>query len=301
MPFRIGRGGSPLGYGASRGGSGKIRLLIALAIGLFALGSYFFSGQENPITGETQRVGLSPDQEVALGLSSAPELIQQMGGEVPEGTPAADLVDRVGGELLAANPDLAKGPYQFEFYLLDDPQTVNAFALPGGPVFITTALLERMQNTAQLAGVLGHEVGHVVHRHSAQRMAKANLFQGLAGAAVIGASEDYRGGQMAAVIASTVGDVTLKSYGRQDELESDDAGLGYMAGAGYDPAAMIEVMRILKESSGGGGGPEWTQTHPNPDSRIERIEAYLKEHRDDLARMDLGDGEPIRVARDGPG
>src|SRR5205823_4237900 len=94
------------------------------------------------------------------------------------------LVEQVGAEVVA-NSDASKTDYKYQFHLLNDDQTVNAFALPGGQVFITDALLTRLKTKGELAGVLGHEVGHVVARHSAAHMAKAQLTQGLTGAAVI--------------------------------------------------------------------------------------------------------------------
>ena len=117
---------------------GRARLVIAAIIALFAVITYFGSTSENPLTGEKQRVAMTPEQEIALGYKSAPEMAAQMGG-VSRNAQAVALVQRV-GEGLARQSVAAKSPYKFSFRVLADPKTVNAFALPGGPVFITEGL-----------------------------------------------------------------------------------------------------------------------------------------------------------------
>ena len=141
------------------------------------------------------------------------------------------LVQRVGDQLVAQSV-AAKSPYKFSFHVLADPKTVNAFALPGGPIFITEGLLRLLKTEAELAGVLGHEIGHVIARHSSERLAKQQLTQGLLGALVVG-SGDYTTAQ----IGQMVGSMINMSYGREDELESDALGIRIMAEAGYDPRA----------------------------------------------------------------
>ena len=288
----------PLGYGgySRRRGGGKGRLIIAAVMALFALGTFFFSTQTNPITGKSERVALSPADETRLGLSSAPEMAQQMGGAVPESDPRARLVSAVGNRLLdesGLRRKLAEAdvPWQFTFTLLGDERTVNAFALPGGPVFITEALFAQLENEAQLAGVLGHEIGHVVERHGAERMAKQQLGQGLIGAATVGTG-DYSAAQVGAV----VNNVIQSSYSREQELESDEYGLQYLVDAGYDPREMVRVMEILKAASGGrgGGAPEFMQTHPHPESRIEAIKKFVGREFPDGVPETLSTGQALR-------
>jgi predicted Zn-dependent protease len=217
------------------------------------------------------------DQEIALGLQSAPEMAAQFGGLHPN-QEAQALVDQVGERLI--NSTAAKDTaYQFEFNLLADDQTVNAFALPGGPIFITAALMDRLETEGQLAGVLAHEAGHVVARHSAEHIAKAQLTQGLSGAVIIAASDpdNPNSGQHAAAVAAVVGQMINMKYGRDDELESDRLGVRFMAEAGYDPRSLIRVMEILAEASGGQGPPEFASTHPSSERRIEQIQAAIQE------------------------
>ncbi len=253
----------------------KIRALIAVALALFTFVSYLMKGDKNPITGEKQRVGMSVEQEIALGINSRSEMAAQHGGLHHDPEARAD-VQRTGNQLVSAfEQDLARtgksDPYQYEFHLLADDQTVNAFALPGGQVFITYALYSQLQTKGQLAGVLGHEVGHVISRHSAQRIAKMQLTQGLAGAAGVAG-----GDRNSAQIAAMVGNLVNMKYGRSDELEADMWGIKLNVLAGYDPRAMLGVMEIL-EKSGGGNQPEILSTHPKPANRKGYIEDVIRE------------------------
>ena len=250
---------------------GRARLLIAALIAIVALFTYFGSTSLNPLTGEKQRVAMSPEQEIALGLKSAPELAAQMGG-LSQNTQARALVQRIGAKLVRESV-AAKSQYRYAFYVLADRRTVNAFALPGGPVFITEGLLGLLKSEAEVAAVLGHEIGHVLARHSSERLAKEQLTRGLVGALVVGTG-DYTSAQ----IGQLVGGMINMRYGREDELESDSLGVRIMVEAGYDPRAMIRVMEVLAQASGGSRQPEFFSTHPAPENRAARIkEAIAKQ------------------------
>jgi predicted Zn-dependent protease len=257
-------------------GGGKGRLIIAVIMAVVALAGYYGSRSFNPVTQETQHVDISPEQEVALGLQAAPQMAQQFGGLHPD-QQAQQLVDRVCQELVSrsAAKDTA---YDFDCHVLADEQTINAFALPGGQVFITAGLMGKLQTEGQLAGVLGHEIAHVVARHGAEHIAKARLTQGLTGAAVIATYDpDNPASQRNAAVAALIGQLVNMRFGRQDELESDRLGVRFMSEAGYDPRAMVEVMRILEEAAGGGRQPEFFSTHPNPANRVATIQAAIQE------------------------
>ncbi len=253
------------------------RFLLALIVAAISLIGYFGSSVFNPITEENQRVaGITPEQEVALGLQAAPEMAQQFGGLDPD--PAAQTkIDQI-GERLIARSAAAQSPYRFEFHVLDDPETINAFALPGGQVFITEGLLRRLKTDGQVAGVLGHEIAHVVARHGAEHIAKQQLTQGLTGAAVLATYDpsdpSSRG---SAAVAAMIGQLVTMRFGRQDELESDRLGVRFSSEAGYDPNSLIALMKILEESSEGNRPPEFFSTHPNPENRIQRIQAAIRE------------------------
>ncbi|MFN7961163.1 MAG: M48 family metalloprotease [Thermoanaerobaculia bacterium] len=251
------------------------RLLIALGIVVMGLITYWQTRSVNPVTGKVQHIALTTDQEIALGLQSAPGMAQQFGGLDPDDRAQA-FVTALGTKLVRSTV-ASSTPYQFSFHVLADDATVNAFALPGGPVFITHALLARLENEAQVAGVLGHEIGHVIGRHSAQQIAKSNLAESLVRAIGVAASDDQGNGRGAAALAGAIAQMVQMKYGRQDELESDTIGVKLMSDSGYDPRAMVRVMDILREATGGGQRqPEFMSTHPDPGNRQELIEATIE-------------------------
>jgi len=255
---------------------GIIKFIVAILLAAVSLVTYWCNTQENEFTGEKQHVDMTVDQEIALGLQAAPEMAQQYGGLHPDKQAAAAIKEL--GQRLVQNTEVKNSPYNFDFHLLADEQTVNAFALPGGQVFITAGLLNRLTSEAQVAGVLGHEIGHVVARHSAEQLAKAKLTQGLTGAAAIATYDPQNPStQSGAIVAAMIGRLMNMRYGREDELESDRLAVRLTGAAGYDPRAMIEVMKILEEAGGGAGGPEFLQTHPNPGNRIAEIERAIQE------------------------
>ncbi len=246
----------------------KGRLIIGVLIALFAIGSYFFKTSENPITGESQRIAMTAEQEIALGARTAPEMAAQMGG-ISRNEKATQAIKAIGARLVAGSI-AAKAPYRYSFHLLADPKTVNAFALPGGPIFITEGLLRLLKTEGEVAGVLGHEIGHVIARHSAERLAKQQLTQGLLTAVMMGTG-DYTATQLAQMVGSMIN----MKYGREDELESDSLGVRIMAEAGYDPTSMLRVMEVLDKASSGSRQPEFLSTHPNPGNRLEHIKAEI--------------------------
>ncbi|CAL2076492.1 Peptidase M48 Ste24p [Tenacibaculum dicentrarchi] len=252
-------------------GSAKVKLLIGAAIALFALFKYCSSAEINPYTGKKQHISISPKQEIAIGLSSAPQMAQQHGGLHPNNN-AQLLVDKIGKELVD-NSIARESGYPFEFHLLRDDRTINAFALPGGQVFITFALFNKLKNKDQLAGVLGHEIGHVIGRHSAARMAKQDLTQGLLSGASVGFDPSTAQGM------AGIANVINMKYGRGDELESDEIGVKLMLDAGYNPESLIGVMQILKAAAGPNRTPEFQSTHPDPENRIEKIKSAIRKYR----------------------
>jgi len=250
-----------------RRGSWKIRIFIGLAIVAFAFIKRCSNKEENPFTGRIQNINMSAEQEIAIGLQNAPDIAQQYGGLYPDQRLQA-FVDAI-GQKLVRNSIARETPYEYDFHLLADDRTINAFALPGGQCFITYALFSQL-NEAQLAGVIGHEIGHVIGRHSAERIAESSFWETL----TMGASV---GGDMGGLV-SGMGQNTLLKNGRGDELESDELGVLLMIQSGYDPYEMIEVMKILKAAAGPNRVPEFQSTHPDPENRIERIRESIEKY-----------------------
>ena len=247
----------------------KIRLLIGIAIVAFAFVKKCNQQEVNPYTGRKQTISMTVDQEIQMGLQSRDQMAQQHGGLHPD-SKAQALVDQVGHKIVQAS--IAKDtPYKYEFHLLADQRAINAFALPGGQIFITYALLSKLQNEDQLAGVLGHEIAHVLGKHSAERIGETEFWRTVSSGASVGAD---MGG-----LVGGIGQQTLLTNGRDDELESDDLGVKFMLKAGYNPEEMIGVMKILKAAAGPNRVPEFQSTHPDPDNRIEKIQASIKKYR----------------------
>lgn len=236
---------------------------------------------QNEFTGRTQKLAIaSADEEIALGLQSAPQMIRESGG-LSRDAKAAALVQQVGSRLLSSTA-ARQTPYQFKFHLLADRQTVNAFALPGGQIFITEGLFHRLKSEDQLAGVLGHEMGHVVGRHSNEQMASSRLWSGLAQGVGVMTSDGYNntGHQIAQMVAQ----YRVMKFSREDELESDALGVRFMTQAGYDPEALIGVMEILASVSGGRGSSDFMSSHPNPENRIGRIREIIAKEKAKISR-----------------
>ncbi|MGI4835011.1 MAG: M48 family metalloprotease [Janthinobacterium lividum] len=252
--------------------------IIGLIIALVTLIGYFLNTSTNPVTGEKQHVNMSAEQEIALGVQAAPQMEQQYGGESTDARATA-AVQQVGQQVVRANGLDQKTKYQFKFHLLADDQTINAFALPGGQVFITKGLLDNLTSEGQLAGVLAHEIGHVIARHSAEQVAQSQLTQGLSGAAAIASYDPNNPGSSvaraaaAAMIAKLVG----LRFSRNDELEADNFAVKFTPAAGYNPAAMLQVMQMLDRKAGGSNPPEFLSTHPNPGNRIEELQKDIQQ------------------------
>jgi predicted Zn-dependent protease len=221
----------------------------------------------NPATGQNQLMLVSEDQEIAMGKESDPAIIQQM-GVYPDSAWQRYISDI--GHRLAAKGERPQLPWTFR--VIDDP-VINAFALPGGFVYITRGILAEFSSEAELSGVLGHEIGHVTARHSAQQMTKQQVAQlGLGVASV--ASKDVA--KYADVATQGLGLLFLK-FSRDDESQADELGLRYMRRAGYDPRQMPTIFAMLGRVTAASGSrlPEWQATHPDPEHRLQRMQQLL--------------------------
>jgi predicted Zn-dependent protease len=223
----------------------------------------------NPATGKRQFVLISESQEIQLGLENDKAIVSEMGLYDDDAMQA--YIQELGQKLAARSerPDL-----NWTFRVIDDA-VVNAFAVPGGYIYITRGILAHMNNEAELVSVVGHEIGHVTARHSVSQMSKAQLANfGLTAGAILAPEQAARFGELA---QTGLGLVFLK-YGRDDERQADDLGLRYMVVGGYDPRSMADMFEMLDqvgESSGRGSVPGWMSTHPAPENRRERAESKI--------------------------
>lgn len=239
--------------------------------GLAALVAAVAGGCETvPITGRSQLQLVSGQQEVQMGAEAYKEILAK--AKVSADPAANALVTRVGTRIAAAT---GRSDLPWEFKVIDDPQTVNAFALPGGKVAVYTGILPITRDEAGLAVVLGHEVSHVMARHSAERISEqlgAELVAKGIGAMVGLDPQVTQAG--AGLLVNTL----LLPWGRKQESEADHLGLIYMAKAGYDPHAARDLwIRMAEASKGRSRPPEFLSTHPSEETRIHQIEGWLPE------------------------
>ncbi len=223
-------------------------------------------------------------EDVQLGRQASAEVRRQL-PLLPESGEADAYVERVGRRLAAAIPRQFSHPqFQYSFDVVN-ARDINAFALPGGPMYVNRGMIEAARSEGEMAGVMAHEISHVALRHGTAQATKAQKLQLPAlGGAILGA---IIGGNVGGVIAQGtqlgLGAYFLK-YSREYETQADLLGAQIMAGAGYDPRDLANMFRTI-ESQGGGSGPEWLSSHPNPGNRYERINEEARRLRvDERAR-----------------
>ena len=223
----------------------------------------------NPATGKRQIMLVSEAQELALGRETDPVIAQQMG--LYGGEELQQYVNGVGQKLAAVSE---RAELEWTFRVVDDP-AVNAFALPGGFIYITRGILAHLNSEAELATVMGHEIGHVTARHGASQMSKAQLAQvGLGLGTVLGPAWAR---SLSGLAGEGVGLLFLK-FGRDDERQADELGLRYLVKGGYDPRPAPSVFDILEQVGAAAGGervPGWMSTHPAPENREASLEAQV--------------------------
>jgi len=222
----------------------------------------------NPATGKNQLMLVSEDQEIAMGRQADSAVVTSI-GLYPD--PVWQRYIQQFGARIAATSERPGLPWTFR--VVDDP-AVNAFALPGGFVYVTRGLLAHLTNEAELASVVGHEIGHVTARHTAAEMSKQQLI-GLGLTA--GSMASSQVAKYAGTASQALGILYLK-FSRDDESQADQLGLRYMRRARYDPRQMPEVFRMLERLSTAEGGarlPTWLETHPSPANRVAAISAQI--------------------------
>jgi predicted Zn-dependent protease len=230
----------------------------------------------NPATGRTELalIPVPTSQEIAIGEKTFPQAVQQMGGEYPDARLAA-YVNQVGLRLgrSSQRPEL---PYQFK--VVND-STPNAFALPGGFIAITRGLLVNMNNEAQLAAILGHEIGHVTARHAVQGIQRGTLFN-VALSVLSGVTGDTAFGPLAQQAGELSTALLDRSYSRDQERESDLLGIDYMVQASYDPQGAVQVQEFFYRQIEGGAKPMWLtgifRSHPFSKERMLANDEYIR-------------------------
>ena len=268
------------------------RIPAALVVVLIA---WLLSGcATNPVTGGLDFVLMSEEQEIILGDQVHKDVLKRY--DVYRDAELGDLVRRIGGEIAAHSH---RSELEYTFTVLDSPE-VNAFATPGGYVYTTRGIIAYMNNEEQLAGVLGHEIGHVTARHSVRQhsaQAIGSAAAGLLGAAVATTTGDRDAGQMVDLGLGQFGRALVSGYGRAHELEADRLGAQYLAAVGYDPEKMLGVVGILKDQEAfelrrareEGRPPRVYHglfaTHPRNDERLKEVIRAADRYRVDKPRV----------------
>ncbi|MEN8163699.1 MAG: M48 family metallopeptidase, partial [Acidobacteriota bacterium] len=222
----------------------------------------------NPATGRRQLALIGEQQEVAMGLQYDKGVTAEFGLYPDEEWQS--YIQEI-GHTLAATSERPQLPWEFK--VVDD-DTVNAFAVPGGFIYMTRGILAHFNSEAQLATVMGHEIGHVTARHSVEQMSRAQLAQLGVGVAMV-ASEEFR--QYSQLAELGLGVLFLK-FSRDDERQSDGLGMRYLLRAGYDPHEAPKVFEMLErygQAQGQARLPEWQATHPSPDRRVANLEEKI--------------------------
>ncbi len=224
------------------------------------------SGPELPNPGNA---GMTREQQVQLGFQTAAQVYKQM-PVLPDSSLVTQYVQRLGAKLVAQIPPQYSWPYQFHVI----PQKeINAFALPGGPIFINLGTITAADSEAELAAVMAHEMSHVYMQHSAKQAGKTNWIAGLAGlaGAVLGSGGFV--GQLAAMGIQFGANGVIMKYSRNDEAQADAVGAIIMYKAGYNPQAMADFFQKL--AAEGGSGPQFLSDHPNPGNREQAIQKEI--------------------------
>lgn len=236
---------------------------------ILAVALFLFSCATNPVTGRTEFMLLSEQDEIAMGRSTDPQIVETYG--IYENRDLASYIGTLGRRMgsISHRPQLA-----YEFKVMDSP-VINAFAVPGGYVYLTRGILAYLNSEAELAGVMGHEIGHITARHSAQQYSKAQMAQiGLGlGSLVSPAFADFAG------LAAQGLQVLFLKFSRDNEREADSLGVEYSSKVGYDAREMTNFFQTLNsmEDSKQGSLPDFLSTHPNPENRIGAITASAQQ------------------------
>ena len=243
------------------------------------------SSVENPVSGKVERTVMTEQDEQAVGAEQHQQVLADYG--VLEDAGLQAYVNSV-GQRLARNSQRPNLPWHFT--VLDSPD-VNAFALPGGYVYVTRGIMAYMESEADLAGVIGHEIGHVTARHGAQRATRQQAAGiGVLVATVAGAVLESQGiagaGNVASQVSQNVAAGYIASYSREQELQADKLGADYLAANSYNPRNMVDVIQVLKdqesfaaestrEGLSAAAGPSWLASHPTNDLRLQQLNTIV--------------------------
>src|SRR6184192_917669 len=270
---------------------GARMLALVLAVLMATPGAFAVAGA--PQLPDPGTVPVSKQQQEQLGLKAMSEVYQQM-PVLPDSNPVTQYVQQLGKRLVQVIPQQNLWPYQFHVIPQKD---VNAFALPGGPIFINVGTILAADNESHLAGVMSHEMSHVYMQHQIKEMQKAGMTQGVAGivGGILGAVLGGTAGTLANMGAQYAGGILSLKYSRQEESQADAVGAIIMYKAGYNPRSLAEFFQKL-EKEGGPGGPQFLSDHPNPGNRVELVRQAISKYPRKTYRRNSAQFEQIKSA-----
>lgn len=262
----------------------------------------------NPVTGQNERTVMDEATEVSEGAKAHQEVLKEYGAY--NNAAVQSYVNALGQKLAAQSH---RGNLKWHFTVLDSPE-INAFALPGGYVYVTRGIMAYMESEADLAGVIGHEIGHVTARHGAQRATRQqSAGLGVFAASILGAVLESQGvsgaGQLAGQVSQSVAAGYIASYGREQELQADGLGAEYLARTRYDPRNMVDVITVLKnqerfaadqariEGRPAPARSDWLSSHPSNDQRLETITRLASQYKDNTGYADEGRARYLKVVQ----
>ena len=282
-----------------------VRLLSTAGLAAALLGGCG-SAVVNPVTGQSERSVMSESAEVAEGAKGHQEVLKEYG--VYNNPAVQSYVNSIGQKLAAQSQ---RSQLQWHFTVLDSAD-INAFALPGGYVYVTRGIMAYMESEADLAGVIGHEIGHVTARHGAQRATRQqDAGLGVLAANILGAVLEAKGvsgaGQLAGQVSQTVAAGYIANYGRDQELQADSLGAEYLSRVRYDPRNMIDVIKVLKNQERFAAdvaqaegrpvpkGGDWLASHPSNDQRLDTITQLANQYKNKAGYEDEGQARYLKV------
>lgn len=258
--------------------------------GLLILGSFLLlciGCADNPITGERELMFFPEEQDLEIGRVYAPELEKYLGGRIKD-EQLQNYINNIGQKISRYSH---KPSWEYHFTALNH-NSINAFALPGGYIFITKGMLEKLETEAQLAGILAHETVHVVARDT------SNAMSNQIGLGLLLSTAAYYEGTVAGAAAASITQMIINlKYSREDESQADRGGMSYMAAAGYNPFGMVEVMQILEQLHHE-GYDEFLSSHPSPVNRIRYLKIEIDVKYKNFAELKTGTDDYQRFVLD---
>lgn len=241
-----------------------IGFILIIIISLVSFFLFFRKTQINPVTGKMQHISMTIQQEIELGLQCAPDMAAKY-GRLHSDTEIQNRIKNVGQKLVGVS-QVSKSPHQFDFHVLADTQTINIFSFPGGQIFITNGLFKLLKTNSEIAAVLSHEIGHVISRHTTEKLSGFNILESFKDSSNV--STPYT----ASEISGYISDISALTFNATEEEEASDLSIKYLMNAAYSPNALPEILTVLKEKS---DATDFLKRHPVSESSIEQLKIAI--------------------------